>query len=83
MLAAPRPASERLLEILAGKIAAETGLPLSVAWEIAPSALSSGALGPEERVPLLDAAGREVTSVPFELVEEAFDDLDDEADGDA
>ena len=30
---------------------------------------------------LLDGAGREVARIPFALVEEAFDDLDDEEDG--
>ena len=31
-------------------------------------------------IALFDAAGREVARVPFALVEEAFDDLDDEQD---
>ncbi len=74
----PRPA-ERLLEILAEKIAAETGLDPALAREVAPSALASATVDEDEPVPLLDASGREVGRVPFALVEEAFDDLDDEA----
>jgi hypothetical protein len=81
-MTATRPrARERLLEILAGKIVEETGLAPALAREVAPSALASTSVDEEEPVPLLDAAGREVARVPFALVEEAFDDLDDEEDG--
>ena len=72
---------ERLLDILAEKIADETGLPPALARELAPSALTSTSVDEEEPVPLLDATGREVARIPFALVEEAFDDLDDEEDG--
>ena len=74
-------ASARLLEILAAKIVAETGLPPEVARDVAPSALASTSLDEEAPIPLLDGAGREVARIPFALVEEAFDDLDDEEDG--
>lgn len=74
----PRP-DERLLEILAAKIAEETGLDPALAREVAPSALASPSVDEEEPVPLLDGSGREVARVPFALVEEAFDDLDDES----
>ncbi len=73
-------ASSRLLEILAEKIASATGVDAEVARELAPSALASASLDEEEPIALLDAAGREVARVPFALVEEAFDDLDDEQD---
>lgn len=75
------PAHARLLEILATKIAAETGLSLAVAREVAPSALASTSLDEDAPLPLLDAAGRERARIPFAVVEEAFDDLDDEEDG--
>lgn len=79
-MASPSPSpSERLLEILAAKIAEETGLSPELAREVAPSALASGSVDDEAPILLLDAAGRELASVPFALVEEAFDDLDDEA----
>lgn len=71
------PAS-RLLEILAGLIAAETGLDPALAREAAPSALSSDSVDESAPVPLLDANGREVARIPFSLVEEAYDLLDDE-----
>jgi len=74
----PDPA-ERLLEILAAKIAEATGLDPALAREVAPSALASESVDEDEPVPLLDGSGREVGRVPFALVEEAFDDLDDEA----
>jgi len=72
-------AAERLLAILAGKIAEATGLDPALARELAPSALASPSTDEEEPVPLFDARGREVARIPFALVEEAFDDLDDEA----
>ena len=71
-------AGARLLEILAELIAGETGLALDVAREVAPSALASASVDEEAPVPLLDAGGREVARVPFSLVEEAWDLLDDE-----
>ena len=77
----PSRANARLLEILAAKIAAETGLDPALAREVAPSALASDSVDEEEPVPLLDARGREVARVPFALVEEAYDELDDEEDG--
>ena len=80
MAEAPSRANERLLEILAALIAEETGLDPAVALEAAPSALASGSVDEEEPVPLLDALGREVARVPFALVEEAYDLLDDEED---
>ncbi len=70
----------RLLEILAAKIAAETQLDPAVARELAPSALASTSLDEEEPIPLFDSSGREVARIPFALVEEAFDELDDEED---
>jgi hypothetical protein len=78
--AAPRP-PDRLLEILAEKIAARTGVELPLARELAISALASPSVDEETPVPLVDATGREVARIPFALVEEAFDDLDDEQDG--
>ena len=78
---APSAAAGRLLEILAAKIVDETGLDPALAREVAPSALSSPSPDEEEPVPLLDAAGREVATIPFALVEEAWDELDDEEDG--
>jgi hypothetical protein len=75
----PRP-PDRLLEILAEKISAATGVELPLARELAASALASPAVDEEAPVPLFDAAGREVARIPFALVEEAFDDLDDEQD---
>ncbi len=71
-------APDRLLEILAEKIASATGVDAGFARELAPSALASTSLDAEEPIALLDAAGREVARIPFALVEEAFDDLDDE-----
>ncbi|MHB8799901.1 MAG: hypothetical protein ACYDBY_15690 [Thermoanaerobaculia bacterium] len=73
-------ARERLLEILAEKIAEETGLSPTLAREVAPSALASESPDEEEPVVLVDGSGHEVARVPFALVEEAFDDLDDEED---
>jgi len=78
----PSSPAGRLVEILAAKIAEATGLAPEVAREVAPSALSSSSVDEDEPVPLLDASGREVGRVPFSLVEEAFDELDDEADRD-
>ena len=78
--ASSRP-SARLLEILAAKIVAETGADSVVARELAALALSSPSADEDEPVLLRDAEGREVARVPFALVEEAFDDLDDEEDG--
>lgn len=75
--AVPRP-PDRLLEILAAKIAARTGVGEHLARELALSALASPSVDEEAPVPLFDATGREVARVPFALVEEAFDDLDDE-----
>jgi hypothetical protein len=75
---ADTPPSDRLLEILAEKIAARTGVDVRLARELALSALASPSIDEEVPVPLLDAAGREVARIPFALVEEAFDDLDDE-----
>jgi hypothetical protein len=75
--AAPSP-PDRLLEILAVKIAAKTGVDLLLARELAVSALASPSVDEEAPVALFDAAGREVARIPFALVEEAFDDLDDE-----
>ena len=74
-------ARDRLIEILAEKISAETGLEPDLAREVAPSALASASVDEDAPVPLLDAAGREVARVPFALVEDAFDELDDEEDG--
>lgn len=71
---------ERLLEILADLIAGETGLDPGLAREVAPSALDADSVDEEAPVPLLDAGGREVARVPFSLVEEAYDLLDDEED---
>lgn len=73
-------ANARLLEILAAKIAGETGLDPALAREVAPSALASESVDEEQPIPLFDARGREVARVPFALVEEAFDELDDEED---
>ena len=75
--AAPRP-PDRLLEILAEKIAARTGVDPLLARELALSALESPSVDEEAPVPLFDATGRERARIPFALVEEAFDDLDDE-----
>lgn len=71
---------ERLLEILAERIASETGLDAGLAREVAPSALAADSVDEEAPVPLLDAGGHEVARVPFSLVEEAYDLLDDEQD---
>ena len=81
MTEASSRASERLLEILAGKIGAETGVDSSLARELAASALASPSADEDEPVVLFDAGGREVARIPFALVEEAFDELDDEEDG--
>ena len=80
MTDAPSRASARLLEILAARIAAETGVELDLARELAPSALSSTSVDETKPIPLVDSEGREVARVPFALVEGAFDDLDDEED---
>ena len=74
-------APARLLGILAELIAEETGLAPALAREAAPSALASDSVDEEAPIPLLDASGREVGKVPFALVEEAWDRLDDEEDG--
>ncbi len=79
-MAAPSPA-DRLLEILAGKIAEETGLDPTLAREVAPSALAADSIDESEPIELRDARGHVVARVSFSLVEEAFDDLDDEEDG--
>ena len=81
MTDAPGRPPARLLEILGAKIAAETGVDPLLARELAVSALSSTSVDEEEPIALFDTAGREVARVPFALVEEAFDDLDDEQDG--
>ena len=70
----------RLLEILGAKIAAETGVDPLLARDLAVSALASPSVDEDEPIALLDAGGREVARIPFALVEEAFDDLDDEQD---
>lgn len=74
-------APARLLEILAAKIADETGVDPAVARELATSALTTPSVDENAPVALLDANGREVAQIPFALVEEAFDELDDEEDG--
>ena len=74
-------APERLLEILAAKLVAEAGVSPDLARELAASALSSPSVDEDELIPLLDSKGREIVRIPFALVEEAFDDLDDEEDG--
>ncbi len=81
MTGSPSRAPARLLEILAAKIADETGVDSALARELAASALASPSVDEDEPIALLDAAGREVARIPFALVEEAFDDLDDEQDG--
>lgn len=73
-------ARARLLEILAELIAGETGLDLAAAREAAPSALASESVDEETPVPLFDAAGREIGRIPFSLLEEAYDRLDEEED---
>lgn len=73
-------ASTRLLEILAEKIAAETGVGEELARELAASALSSPTVDESAPIVLLDSEGREAARIPFALLEEAFDDLDDEED---
>ena len=73
-------ASARLLEILAAKIARETGADSALARELAASALTSDSVDEDVPVVLLDATGREVARIPFALVEEAFDELDEEED---
>ena len=78
---APSRASDRLLEILGEKIAAATGVDRALALELAVSALESPSTDEETPVPLFDRRGREVARIPFALVEEAFDELDDEEDG--
>ncbi len=80
MTGSPSRAPARLLEILAAKIADETGVDSALARELAASALASPSVDEDEPIALLDAAGREVARIPFALVEEAFDDLDDEED---
>ena len=80
MTDAPSRSSARLLEILAAKIAAETGVGEDLARDLAASALSSPSVDEEKPIPLLDSEGRVVARIPFALVEEAFDDLDDEQD---
>jgi hypothetical protein len=81
MTEASSRASVRLLEILAAKIAYETGVDSALARELAASALTSPSVDEDEPVILFDSAGREVARIPFALVEEAFDELDDEEDG--
>jgi hypothetical protein len=72
--------SARLLEILAAKIADETGIDSALARVLAESALASPSADEDAPIALLDANGREVARIPFALVEEAFDELDDEED---
>jgi hypothetical protein len=81
MTEASSRASARLLEILAAKITNETGVNSALARELAAAALTSPSVDEDEPVVLRDAAGREVARIPFALVEEAFDELDDEEDG--
>lgn len=81
MTEASSRARTRLLEILAAKIVDETGVDAVLARELAASALTSPSPDEDEPVVLRDAAGREVARVPFALVEDAFDELDDEEDG--
>lgn len=78
---AARSPADRLLAILAARIAEETGLDPALAREVAPSALVSDSVDESEPIALRDVRGRVVARIPFSLVEEAFDDLDDEADG--
>lgn len=78
---AARSPADRLLAILAGKIAEETGLDPALARDVAPSALASDSIDESEPIALRDARGHVVARIPFSLVEEAFDDLDDEEDG--
>lgn len=73
-------ASARLLEILTSKIAAETGTDEGLARELAVTALASPTVDEEAPIVLRDAEGRETARIPFSLLEEAFDDLDDEED---
>ena len=73
-------APARLLEILAAKITGETGVDSALARELAASALTSPSVDEHAPIALLDAGGREVARIPFALVEEAFDQLDDEED---
>ncbi|MBK9376258.1 MAG: hypothetical protein IPN03_21660 [Holophagales bacterium] len=73
--------SNRLLEILTAKIAAETGAGPDLARELATSALTSPSVDEDEPIVLFDNGGREVARIQFALVEEAFDELDDEEDG--
>ncbi len=73
-------ASVRLLEILATKIVHETGVDSALARELATSALASQSIDEDEPIVLFDTGGHEVARIPFALVEEAFDDLDDEED---
>ncbi len=70
----------RLLEILAAKIVDETGVDSALARELAASALASPSVDEDAPVALHDASGREVARIPFALVEEAFDELDEEED---
>ncbi len=79
-MAAPSP-SDRLLAILAAKIAEEAGIDPALAREVAPAALASDSVDEGEPIALRDARGHVVARIPFSLVEEAFDDLDDEEDG--
>jgi len=79
-MAAPSPA-DRLLALLAAKIAEEARLDPALAREVAPSALAADSVDESEPIALRDARGHVVAHVPFALVEEAFDDLDDEEDG--
>ena len=81
MTEASSRARARLLEILAAKIVDETGVDAVLARELAASALTSPSADEDEPVVLRDAAGLEVARSPFALVEDAFDELDDEEDG--
>ena len=73
-------ARERLLGILAGLISEETGLAPSAARDAAVSALASDSVDEEAPIRLFDAAGREIGRIPFSLLEEAYDRLDEEED---
>ena len=72
---------DRLLAILAAKIAEEAGLAPALAREVAPSALAADSVDESEPIALRAVRGHGGAHVPGALVEEAFDDLDDEEDG--
>lgn len=80
MIEASSRATFRLLEILAAKITDATGVDPALAHELAASALASPSVDEDEPIVLFDTGGHEVARIPFALVEEAFDELDDEED---